>query len=199
VSRWDTDPLGGSMLKVRDIMTAELIVLDPGLTLRNAVDLLAQRRISGAPVMAGGRVVGVLSAMDILAFEASVPGVPTDQPEFQEQGEAETEEEEEKAMVVEGEEAPSAYFTDLWSDAGADLVERFSATHGPEWDFLGEHTVAEAMSSGVRTIPADASVKAAAAGMRDDRIHRLLVMERKTLVGIVTALDIVSAVADGRV
>jgi CBS domain-containing protein len=34
--------------------------------------------------------------------------------------------------------------------------------------------------------------------MRDERIHRLLVMQGDTLVGIVTALDIVGAVADTR-
>lgn len=186
------------MLKVRDIMTAELIVIDPELTLRNAVDLLAQRRISGAPVMAGGHVVGVLSAMDILAFEASLPGVPTEQPEFVEQGETETAEEEEAGAVAEGDEAPSAYFTELWSDAGADLVERFRATQGPEWDVLGEHTVSEAMSSAVRTIAADATVRAAARQMRDQRIHRLLAMQGHTLVGIITTLDIVAAVADSR-
>jgi len=186
------------MLKVRDIMTPELIILDPELTLRSAVDLLAQRRISGAPVMTGGRMVGVLSAMDILGFEASVPGVPTEQPEFEEQGESVSAEIEEQDSLAEGEEPPSAYFTDLWSDAGADLVERFRATQGPEWDLLAEHTVAEAMSSAVRTVAADASVRGAARAMRDERIHRLLVMQGDTLVGIVTALDIVGAVADTR-
>jgi CBS domain-containing protein len=184
------------MLRVRDIMTRDVISVGPELSLRDAVDLLAQKRISGAPVLAGRRPIGVLSAGDILAFEASQPVVPAEQPDFLEQGEFESQEE--QLAEVDGADPPAAYFTEFWDDAGADTAERFQDTRGPEWDLLGEHTVAEAMSRGLRTIRADAAVAEAARRIRDEKIHRLLVMEGETLVGIITTFDIVAAVADRR-
>jgi len=184
------------MLKVKDIMTREVVAVGPELSLRDAVDLLAKKRISGAPVLAGRRPIGVLSAGDILAFEASQPVVPAEQPEFLEQGELESEEE--QLAEVEGAEPPAAYFTEFWADVGADTAERFQDIRGPEWDLLGEHTVEEAMSRGLRTIAGGAPVAEAARRMRDERIHRLLVMEGEGLVGIVTTYDIVAAVADRR-
>jgi CBS domain-containing protein len=184
------------MLKVKDIMTRDVVAVGPELSLRDAVDLLAQKRISGVPVLVGQRPIGVLSAGDILDFEASQPVVPNEQPDFLEQGEFESQEE--QSAEDEGTEPPATYFTEYWADAGADTVERFQDTRGPEWDLLGEHTVAEAMSRGLRTIRADATVAEAARRIRDERIHRLLVMEGDTLVGIVTTFDIVAAVADRR-
>src|SRR5687768_12378177 len=66
-----------SMLRLRDIMTTDLITLDPDITLREAMDVLVSKRISGAPVVAGDEVIGVISATDLLQFAAALPGVPT--------------------------------------------------------------------------------------------------------------------------
>jgi CBS domain-containing protein len=41
------------------------------------METFASRRISGAPVVAGAVVVGVISATDLLQFATSLPGVPT--------------------------------------------------------------------------------------------------------------------------
>jgi CBS domain-containing protein len=71
------------MMTVRDLMTTDVTTVDPDLTLRDAVELFAQRHVSGAPVMTGARVVGVLSTSDVLAFEAATPGVPTERPELE--------------------------------------------------------------------------------------------------------------------
>src|ERR1700675_3535138 len=88
---------GRPTLTVRDIMSTEVIVLDPEVTLREAVELLAGRHISGAPVVAAGTVVGVISANDILTFEADTPAVPTEQPEQPERDQLELPEEDEWA------------------------------------------------------------------------------------------------------
>jgi chloride channel protein, CIC family len=65
------------MLKVRDIMTRHVVTLSPDLTLEQASGVFAQRHISGAPVIASGRVVGVVSQSDILEFAASARYVRT--------------------------------------------------------------------------------------------------------------------------
>jgi len=189
---------GHRTLTVRDIMSPGVVVLDPELTLREAVELLAGRHISGAPVVASGTVVGVISANDVLAFEVDTPGVPTEQPE-RDQDALEPPEQPEEAEWAKDLEEPGTYFNELWGDAGVDVAERFEELRGPEWDMLKEHTVAEAMSRGVRSVQPGMSVADAAAYMLKQRIHRAVVLEGGELVGIVTATDIMRAVAERRV
>jgi CBS domain-containing protein len=58
-------------LRVRDVMTPDPLVLDPGLPLKSAALLLFYAEVSGAPVVAAdGSLVGVLSERDLLAKEA---------------------------------------------------------------------------------------------------------------------------------
>jgi CBS domain-containing protein len=51
---------------VEDVMTAAVITLSPDDSLGAAAALLARNGISGAPVMEGGRVIGILSESDIV-------------------------------------------------------------------------------------------------------------------------------------
>lgn len=180
------------MLSVRDVMTRDVVTIDVESSLREAVELFTTRQVSGVPVTAGGRLVGVLSASDVLAFEDGHAGVPTERPA------QELEEWDEPTEWVEGEEPPAAFFSELWSDVGADVLERFAAVGGPEWDQLEEHTVGEAMSPSLCRIAPTALVYAAAEQMIRAGVHRLVVMDGKRLVGIVSSMDIVRAVAQRR-
>lgn len=94
------------MIPVRDIMSTEVVTVSPDLELRDALDLLADRHLSGVPVVAGRGVVGVVSATDLLAFAADTPPVPTDRPEVPELEEWEAPEE-----AAEGSEPPGACWT----------------------------------------------------------------------------------------
>lgn len=176
------------MVTVEQVMTSDVLVLAPEATLRDAVEALARRHVSGAPVIDGGRVVGTLSASDLVSFEASMPGVPT---------EREAAENLFDDVVDWDDEAdpPASYFTELWEDAGADLTERFSSVETPEWDVLAEHTVAEAMSRAVLAIAPAASLHEAAEAMERTGVHRVLVVDGGQLVGIVTTMDVTRAVA----
>jgi CBS domain-containing protein len=58
------------MLKLKDIMTQDVVSAAPDMTLRDAMELLSERHVSGAPVVDGGKVVGIFSATDLLAFLA---------------------------------------------------------------------------------------------------------------------------------
>lgn len=174
------------MLKLRDIMTRDVVTIDPDLSIRDAMELLASRHISGAPVMAGMRVVGVISLTDLAEFAASLPGTPTERQ--RESGENASE------IAIDLEGTPDAvFFTEMWGDSGAASVERFAAASGPEWNVLEEHTVSEAMTRAVRALPPGTDVLEAAAIMTAAGVHRILVMEGKRLVGIVSLTDIAKA------
>jgi CBS domain-containing protein len=169
--------------------------VSPELSIRDALELFTERHIGGAPVMTDGRVVGVVTAADLLGFEASAAPAPVAREDQLETGElAPVEEELEDEETV----PPGAFFTEWWADAGADVAERVRATAEPEWDVLGEHTVAEAMSTSLLWVAPQEPVARAAALMQAREVHRLLVLDRGRLVGILTMTDIARAVADGR-
>lgn len=181
------------MLTLRDIMTTDVITLDPETSLRDAMEIFAARHISGAPVVAGAKVVGVISAADIIAFATTAPAhdreedddelIDDDEPGDDEPGN--------------GDDPPNRLIAELWAAAGDDVEDgRGSAAAG--WDPLGDYTVADAMTWGVYGLPPTTDAVAAAEQMRSADVHRLLVMEEGRLLGIVTTMDIVRAVAENR-
>ena len=179
------------MLRLKDIMTPDVLTLSPELSVRDAMGLLTSRHISGAPVVSAGKVVGVVSLTDLAECAAGTPGVPTERPEIAEWGEFEAPEE-----WIEGDEPPAAFYAHMWDDAGADVVERMADVSGPEWNVLEEYTVGETMNRKVSALPPDTPVEEAADVMRRAGIHRILVMENSRLLGVVTTKDITDAVAD---
>jgi CBS domain-containing protein len=56
-------------MRVADVMTTDVLTVNSETPLREVAALLAERRISGLPVVDEGRVVGVVSEGDILAKE----------------------------------------------------------------------------------------------------------------------------------
>ena len=63
----------------KDYMSTELLTFTPDMEMMTAINQLAKRRISGAPVLDGsGRIVGILSEKDCLkvCIAAGYEGVP---------------------------------------------------------------------------------------------------------------------------
>lgn len=181
-------------MKIDELMTEDVITVEPETTLREVASLLATEHIGGAPVVAGEEILGVISATDILEFDADTPGAPV-QRERQERGFGESPED--LAWEVEQEaEAAAAYFTDLWEDAGAEVTERFEQMESPEWNVLDEHVASEVMTRTVFTLPPDTEVAEAARRMIEADVHRALVVEGDRLVGVLTSLDILRAVGE---
>jgi hypothetical protein len=90
------------------------------------------------PVTDGDTICGVVTTLSIIAFESVTPGVPVER-DPSDVWESE---------VPDEDDVPAAeYFAELWEDAGTELDERFRVTDSPEWDFLSEHRVEEAMIS----------------------------------------------------
>jgi CBS domain-containing protein len=190
------------MLRLRDIMTTDVITLDPNLTVREAMDVFTSNRISGAPVVDGGDVIGVVSATDLLQLAAALPGVPTERDVGPARsGDRAADEGEGPAPLGADDEddASALYFTELWDDAGGSAAERVVTPAGAEWNALEQHTVSEAMTRApVYALTPDTLVSVTADHMRRAKIHRVLVMSGKRLVGLVSSSDITAAVADGK-
>ena len=187
------------MLRVRDIMTTEIISLDPNLTIREAMEVFAAKRISGAPVVTGDAVVGVVSASDLLQFAAALPGVPTERELSPDLLDDAREEEKKPEVDAESDDPDALFFTELWDDAGASVVERMDSPATSEWNSLEEHTVSEAMTRApVHSLTPDTLVTVAAEYLRREQIHRVLIMSDARLLGVVSTTDITKAVAEGK-
>lgn len=180
------------MLKLSDIMTRDVVTVTPQTTLRDAVELFTSKHISGAPVVDGKEVVGVVSATDILGFAASTPDAPADEPSrWSEVTEVTADEQHENVT-------PGSYFTEYWSDELDDVAERITSEPRSQRNLLDAHAVDEVMTRNAVTLAPNDSVTSAAALMQRRAIHRIVVVENGTLVGIVSALDVARAVAEHR-
>ena len=180
------------MLKVRDIMTPSVVSFAADQTLRDAVEILVERRIGGAPVVEGDKVIGVLSVTDIIEFESVTPVEGRDEsPDDESDGDADAPQE-----WSEGDELSSSFFTDWWPSEGPDVAERIASTEGMQWDFMSGHTVSEAMSRTVCTVEATMEVSNAAQRMLTAGVQRALVTDEGSLVESLTTTDILRAVAE---
>ena len=178
------------MLRLSNIMTKNVVTATPEMTLREAAELFAAHHISGAPVVSGKTVVGVVSAADILAFTASARAGNAE-------GNTRSAAAGWGAPTTDDEASPSAsYFTQLWSDASDAVSDRLENPDGAEPDLLDEHTVDEIMSRPLVMLSPDDDVLRAATIMEEKSIHRVIVVADGELVGIVSTLDIVRAVAE---
>ena len=177
------------MLTLKDLMTPAPVTIGPDATLRDAVELLTKVGVNALPVTDGDTIVGVITTLSIIAFESTTPGVPTER-DPSDVWEPET---------PNDDDVPAAeYFAELWEDAGTELDERFRVTDSPEWDFLSEHRVEEAMMSEPIEFPPEAIVDEAAERMRTTGAHAVLVVENGKLRGIITTMDITRAFAQQR-
>lgn len=175
---------------VRDLMTQDVTVVSPETTLREVAEVLTREGITGAPVVgAGGGLLGVVSASDLVDFMAVAPGAPMEQPERA--GAAAWGGDHDTA----GRAGTDPWFLDLAADSGADVLEHWSRTQGPEWNVLEQHTAAEAMTHDVIVTRPDATVREAARLLLDNGVHRALVLDDGVLCGVITTMDLVRHLA----
>jgi CBS domain-containing protein len=87
----------------------------------------------------------------------------------------------------------------MWNDTVTEVKERFARPAGGSTaNALEEHVVSEVMTRDVLSLPSTTDVRVAADVMRRAKVHRLLVIDDGKLRGIVSAMDIARAAADGR-
>jgi predicted transcriptional regulator len=183
------------MLRVRDIMTSDVIALSPQTSLLSAVQLFADSQVTGAPVVEGSKVVGVLSASDLMEFTTTSTD---DERRGGESVEPERGEDFGTAEDVErGDEPAAALSSDFFGAAPTAFLDPIPGSDRDGIASLAGHEVGELMTRRIWSVRPDDQVAHAASVMQRAKIHRVLVMEDDRLVGIVTTTDIARAVADG--
>jgi CBS domain-containing protein len=169
------------MLKLKDLMKPDVVSVSPDLTLRELLEVFTELEVSGAPVVAGSRVVGVISMTDVFDLQEDSGGLSL-QPGIEEP------------------ESPGRKWSssqNSW-DPSEEALDWARATRERDLDMLDQHTVADVMTREVLSQPSSTPVKKAARHMLGLGISRILVIDNGELQGIVTTTDIVRAVAEGR-
>jgi CBS domain-containing protein len=169
-------------LRVAEVMTDRVVTIPAGATLRELVELLAATGVSGVPVVDGDAVVGVISARDLIEFESERPHRGDE-----EEGWESWDDPREESLL-------GAFFLDPEEEVG-DVLDRFTAAHEGHRDVLGGEAVSDRMTRALASVDVGASLREAATRMISAGVHRLLVLDEGRLAGIVSATDIVRAVA----
>lgn len=173
------------MLALRDIMTREVVAVTPDTSITEVVSLLSTEAITGLPVVSRDKVVGVISASDIVEFaggnETTLEASSITWDDIDDQAERELEAE---ISLLEIEEA--------------ELVDQLADSSGDNVEWFEEFTAADLMTRKLCSLPSSTPLDRAAKEMVRTGVHRLLVMDNNKLVGIATSMDFLRAVAQGQ-
>lgn len=163
-----------SEMTVRDVMNTDLFTVRPNLTVGELMVQLMDRGISGAPVVdRNGSVVGVVSATDVLR------------------------------LALDEEKANNGELAEMEAEGDGFFLTPEGTAHYPNVFFpglprtrLASRPVRDIMTPVTFSVRPDTRLPELARFMLQGQIHRALVFEKRKLVGLVTTLDIVKAIAE---
>jgi CBS domain-containing protein len=155
-------------LTVSEIMTREVYTLSPEMTLTQMDRLLLEHRKSGAPVVEDGKLIGVASRTDVIRAL------------FREQEQAER--------------VSAAYQSPFL--VSIPTLERLARDSRTITEHMIKLRVREVMTPNPRTVSPGDTVQHAARLMVSQGFHRLPVVERGRLAGIVSSLDLARLIAE---
>ena len=175
---------------VREIMRTKLVTVGPEMSIHDLAKLLADKEISGAPVVdVDGEVLGVVSMTDVIRLAGSEADIrvaprPVLTEEFSKDAPPED--------GYEGEQDVVDYFQHVYTPF---------VTPGPAGGWaagsdLDQFKVLEIMTPAKFHVHPDSDLRELAAFLLRGRIHRALVMEDDRLVGIVTTVDLIRTMAE---
>ncbi len=154
-----------SKLKVRDLMTTQVVTLKADETVKKAVLKLALDNISGAPVVDNrNHLLGILSENDILHMIMAYQ------------------------IKLDRENSDSVMLT-YSMDSSSEPDERLRTIS----EEISNKPVSEIMTRTVLTTSPDASIMEVLRSMIDMEVNRLPVLEKGVVVGIITRGDIIFA------
>lgn len=160
--------------RVSDIMETDVVTVRPDLPIKNLIEVLEENRITGAPVVDDGEnVVGVVSSTDVVRLAAE-----------------EEEESGDRSRPSEPEEESDYFYA---GGSGGFLP---ALPSGLPKTRIGTRPVRDAMTRATFSVRPDASLAEAARFLHQAGIHRALVFDGGRLLGLVTTMGIVAAVAD---
>jgi CBS domain-containing protein len=166
-----------------DLMNPKVLAVRDDLTLRELAAFLIRNQITGAPVEdAGGRLVGVVSTVDIAEAVLAGQGGDPAGARGPARGEAEA------ADGEEGEEGEDEEEEEEEELGGLQLDDLRLARD----DLL----VRDIMTPSIHSVPEDATVSQVASRMLDGHVHRLLVTREGRPVGIITTSDLLGLLVD---
>lgn len=155
-------------LTARDVMTGPVVTAPPEMTVADLMDLLLAEGLSGVPVVdRSGKVVGVVSSTDVLRTAA---------------------EEARGGTEASGEGSPASFYSEL---GGAPRAVALELPPNLPRTRLGARPVRDIMTKATLSVRPDATVPQVARFLVRAGVHRALVMEGSSLVGVVSALDLV--------
>lgn len=168
------EPVGwyavGMTLLARDIMQAAVLSVRSNLSVADLGDFLISHRIGGVPVVDDGKLVGIVSRSDIVRAASLDRSLA--------------------GVALEGVE--QSEFAPAEVPDPVELLRSVARTIEPL-------TVRQIMVVDTVTVSPDTPVKQVSRILTDRHLHRVLVTEGTAVRGVITALDIVRMVADGRV
>jgi len=153
------------MLKVREVMTKTVLTIGPGTSVKDAAAMLAEKNISGLPVVENDKIVGIFSEADVLrSLKTTKKDLRLIYPSISSLGIAFQEEVTQREILEAYEE-------------------------------IGNLPVREVMSKTVVTVAPDITLNEAIVKMVQRGINRLPVVEKNALVGIITRADVIRGLA----
>lgn len=156
-------------IRARDVMEPHVVTVTPDATLAELADLLISKRVGGVPVVQHGAVVGVISRSDFARVVSLERSLA--------------------GLIAEGE--PYEEFAPGETPDPMRLPPQLGAA-------MEGRTVGQVMVAAPITVSPDAPIDEVAEVLVRHHLHRVLVVEGKTLRGVISTLDIVRLVASGR-
>ena len=149
-----------------DFMERNVVTVDPSLPVVEFERLLDRERISGAPVVSDGRLVGVVSRSDLIRAQTDAA---------------------DRADAI----------LDYYRDVGGSAPDRSEHAR-----LTGERSeslrVRDLMTEELVTVASGQSIAEVARALTTRRIHRVLVVDDGRLAGVISSLDVVRLVGEGR-
>ena len=158
-------------LLAKQVMQRNVHTIAPDVSLPELERAFVDQRVSGFPVVDKGKLVGIVSRSDIV-----------------------------RQLVLEHHLAERT--SDFYFDGAAGFHETPLVTFDQVSDRVGERIeqlkVKDVMSRGLFRVSPNQPLKVVAQILLDNRVHRVLVTDNDHLLGLVSSLDLVGLIANGR-
>jgi len=159
------------MINVTALMRTNPTTVSPEMSVQNLESLFLSSGFTGFPVVEDERLVGVVSRSDIV-----------------------------RSLLTERSRAEqtSSFYASMGPETSSAETESLDAIAAQVGVRLAHMKVEDVMIRNVVRIESSESIQSVAKLMRDGHLHRLPVVEGDRLIGLITSMDLVGAVAEGR-